>query len=123
MQIPDTATSSLLDLGFLIARVLIGLLIAAHGTQKLFGWFGGHGLEGTGAFFGQLGFQPSSPYGGGRGGRRGNLGAVHAHLNAETKSLSIIGLLLLMVPSRKSFADGVYFPFHTSRNICFEAFT
>ena len=30
----------------------------AHGAQKLFGWFGGHGLEGTGAFFGQLGFSP-----------------------------------------------------------------
>jgi putative oxidoreductase len=58
MQIQDPATSSLLDIGFLVARVLIGLLIAAHGSQKLFGWFGGHGLEGTGAFFGQLGFQP-----------------------------------------------------------------
>ena len=58
MQIPDPGTSSLLDLGFLIARVLIGLLMAAHGAQKLLGWFGGHGLEGTGAFFGQLGFQP-----------------------------------------------------------------
>ena len=58
MQIQDPVNTSLLDLGFLIARVLIGLLIAAHGAQKLFGWFGGHGLEGTGAFFGQLGFQP-----------------------------------------------------------------
>jgi putative oxidoreductase len=57
MQI-DSGTSSLLDLGFLFARVLIGLLMAAHGAQKLFGWFGGHGLEGTGAFMGQLGFQP-----------------------------------------------------------------
>ena len=54
----DSATSSLLDLGFLFARVLVGLLMAAHGAQKLFGWFGGHGLEGTGAFMGQLGFQP-----------------------------------------------------------------
>jgi putative oxidoreductase len=57
MQI-DYGTSSLLDLGFLFARVLIGLLMAAHGAQNLFGWFGGHGLEGTGAFMGQLGFQP-----------------------------------------------------------------
>ena len=54
----DSATSSLLDLGLLFARVLVGLLMAAHGAQKLFGWFGGHGLEGTGAFMGQLGFQP-----------------------------------------------------------------
>ncbi|MCR4339191.1 MAG: DoxX family protein [Gemmatimonadaceae bacterium] len=48
-----------LDLGFLVARVLIGLLIAAHGAQKLFGWFGGYGLQATGEFFGQLGFRPA----------------------------------------------------------------
>jgi len=49
----------LLDLGFLLARVLVGLFMAAHGAQKLFGWFGGHGLAGTGQFFAQLGFQPA----------------------------------------------------------------
>jgi putative oxidoreductase len=35
-----------------------GLLMAAHGTQKLFGWFGGYGLTGTAGFFEQLGFRP-----------------------------------------------------------------
>ncbi len=44
-------------LGLLLAR-LIGLGFAAHGTQKLFGWFGGHGLDGTGGFFESLGFRP-----------------------------------------------------------------
>jgi putative oxidoreductase len=58
MQPQDLAGTPLLDLGFLFARIAIGLLMAAHGAQKLFGWFGGHGLEGTGAFFGQLGFNP-----------------------------------------------------------------
>lgn len=48
----------MLDLGLLIARLIVGLLIAAHGAQKLFGWFGGYGLKGTGEFFGKLGFQP-----------------------------------------------------------------
>jgi putative oxidoreductase len=48
----------MLDLGLLIARLIVGLLVAAHGTQKLFGWFGGYGLEATGDFFGKLGFQP-----------------------------------------------------------------
>jgi putative oxidoreductase len=33
-----------------ILRVLIGGLFVGHGTQKLFGWFGGHGLDGTGGF-------------------------------------------------------------------------
>lgn len=59
MQPNDLADTSLLDLGFLIARVMIGLLMAAHGAQKLFGWFGGHGLKATGEFMGQLGFRPA----------------------------------------------------------------
>ncbi|MBI3047887.1 MAG: DoxX family protein [Acidobacteria bacterium] len=54
-NIADTST---LDIGLFIARLVVGLLIAAHGAQKLFGWFGGYGLEATGEFFGQLGFQP-----------------------------------------------------------------
>jgi putative oxidoreductase len=47
----------LISLGFLLAR-LIGFGFAAHGAQKLFGWFGGHGLAGTGGFFESLGFRP-----------------------------------------------------------------
>jgi putative oxidoreductase len=47
-----------MDLGFLIARTVFGVLMAAHGTQKLFGWFGGYGLTGTGGFFEGLGFKP-----------------------------------------------------------------
>ncbi|HEY7498707.1 MAG TPA: DoxX family protein [Vicinamibacterales bacterium] len=47
-----------MDAGLFVARVVVGLLMAAHGSQKLFGWFGGYGLTGTGAFFEQLGFRP-----------------------------------------------------------------
>jgi putative oxidoreductase len=47
-----------MDAGILIARVLLGLAIGAHGTQKLFGWFGGYGPRGTGAYFDSLGFRP-----------------------------------------------------------------
>ena len=39
-------------------RILVGGLFVGHGTQKLFGWFGGHGLEGTGTFFESLGLRP-----------------------------------------------------------------
>jgi len=35
------------DLGLLALRVGVGATLVAHGTQKLFGWFGGHGLAGT----------------------------------------------------------------------------
>ena len=50
------------DLGILIIRVLFGAALAAHGAQKLFGWFGGYGLKGTGGFFEQLGFRPGVPF-------------------------------------------------------------
>lgn len=46
------------DIGILTLRVLLGLAVAAHGAQKVFGWFGGYGLKGTGGFFEQLGFRP-----------------------------------------------------------------
>jgi putative oxidoreductase len=48
-----------MTLGLLALRGAIGALFVGHGTQKLFGWFGGHGLEGTGGFFeSQLGLRP-----------------------------------------------------------------
>jgi putative oxidoreductase len=42
----------------LILRVPIGLILAAHGSQKLFGWFGGYGLEGTGQWMASVGLNP-----------------------------------------------------------------
>ena len=45
-------------IGLLLVRLVFGGLMAAHGSQKLFGWFGGYGLTGTGTFFEQLGFRP-----------------------------------------------------------------
>jgi putative oxidoreductase len=47
-----------MDIGILLLRLVVGLTLAAHGTQKLFGWFGGYGLTGTGGFLEQLGFVP-----------------------------------------------------------------
>ncbi len=42
----------------LILRVPIGTILAAHGAQKLFGWFGGYGLEGTGQWLVSVGLEP-----------------------------------------------------------------
>src|SRR3954452_17449785 len=47
-----------MDLGRTALRFVIGGLFVGHGTQKLFGWFGGHGLDGTGGFFESLGLKP-----------------------------------------------------------------
>ncbi|MFJ9414323.1 DoxX family membrane protein [Streptomyces sp. NPDC101227] len=44
------------DAGLLLLRLALGLTMAAHGAQKLFGWFGGGGLEGTGQFFAMSGY-------------------------------------------------------------------
>lgn len=49
-----------LDWGLLLARLVIGLALAAHGSQKLFGWFGGGGIKGTGGFLESLGFRPGA---------------------------------------------------------------
>src|SRR5258706_747397 len=47
-----------MSVGLLILRLVVGLTLAAHGAQKLFGWFGGYGIAGTGQFLEQLGFRP-----------------------------------------------------------------
>jgi putative oxidoreductase len=48
-----------MDIGRTALRLVIGPLFVGHGTQKLFGWFGGHGLDGTAGFFeGKLGLKP-----------------------------------------------------------------
>src|SRR5437763_7007812 len=47
-----------MDFALLLIRVVVGLLLAGHGAQKLFGWFGGYGLAGTGGFFESIGYKP-----------------------------------------------------------------
>ncbi|MCK8678296.1 DoxX family protein [Streptomyces lichenis] len=46
------------DLGLLALRAGAGAVLVAHGTQKLFGWFGGGGLEGTGKAMEAMGYHP-----------------------------------------------------------------
>jgi putative oxidoreductase len=62
-------------------RLVVGLAFIGHGTQKLFGWFGGHGPTGTGGFFASQGF------------RAGVLMAVAAGLSeAGGGALLVLGL-------------------------------
>jgi putative oxidoreductase len=52
-----------MDEGLLLLRVIVGPLMAAHGAQKLLGWFGGPGLTGTAGFMEALGFRPGRLFG------------------------------------------------------------
>ncbi|HYC52799.1 MAG TPA: DoxX family protein [Gemmatimonadaceae bacterium] len=47
-----------MDTALLILRLVVGASMAAHGAQKLFGWFAGPGLTGAAAWFGSIGFRP-----------------------------------------------------------------
>ncbi len=51
-----------MKIGRLLLRVLVGGFFVGHGTQKLFGWFGGHGLEGTAQGFEQIGLRPGKAH-------------------------------------------------------------
>jgi len=45
-------------MGRLLLRLVLGVTFFVHGTQKLFGWFGGYGPDGTGQFFESIGLRP-----------------------------------------------------------------
>jgi putative oxidoreductase len=70
-----------MDLGRLLLRLTIGGTFFVHGTQKLFGWFGGYGPDGTGQFFESLGLRP---------GRRNAIAA--GSTEAGCGILSVLGL-------------------------------
>jgi putative oxidoreductase len=79
--------------GALALRIPVGIIFAAHGAQKLFGWFGGYGLEGTGQFFGSVGLNP------------GNLLALLAGLAEFFGGLALVaGLLVRPAAAALAFA-------------------
>ena len=47
-----------MELGLLIIRIVVGALLVGHGSQKLFGLFGGYGLKGTGGYMESFGLRP-----------------------------------------------------------------
>jgi len=54
----NTITNTAIGLDTIPFRVGAGIIFAAHGAQKLFGWFGGYGLEGTAGWMTSIGIEP-----------------------------------------------------------------
>lgn len=81
------------DFGLLIIRAIVGLYFAAHGAQKAFGWFGGGGPAGTGAFFEQIGIKPGKPMA-----LLAGLGEVIGGLLFLLGFLTPLAALLIIVP-------------------------
>src|SRR4051794_10643538 len=51
-----------MDFGLFLIRVVVGLLLAGHGAQKLLGWWDGPGIEGTTGMMGHLRYHPPRPF-------------------------------------------------------------
>jgi putative oxidoreductase len=85
-----------MDIGLLILRLAVGLALAAHGSQKLFGWFGGHGIAGTGGFFESIGFRPGKVMAviSGLGETAGGLGLALGILTPLSAALVIATMLV-----------------------------
>ncbi|MDX3076814.1 DoxX family protein [Streptomyces sp. NPDC088354] len=59
---PPSHAVTAADCGLLLLRITVGLVMAGHGCQKLFGIFGGNGLTATGKGFEALGYHPGTFY-------------------------------------------------------------
>jgi putative oxidoreductase len=62
MNTTEIVTPPALSVGLLVIRIVFGLLMAAHGSQKLFGWAGGYGITGTGEWFTSIGYNPGKMF-------------------------------------------------------------
>jgi putative oxidoreductase len=87
-----------IDIGLLILRLVVGLILAGHGAQKLFGWFGGPGLEGTTGWLASLGLRPAR-FWGVMAGLSEFVGGLLLALGLLTPlgSLGIIGAMLMAI--------------------------
>src|SRR5690606_3999496 len=88
------------DLALLILRLVVGLVFIGHGLQKLAGWFGGQGIEGTGRWYESLGLRPGRFWAtvAGLFETLGGLGFVLG-LFTEISALAIIAVMLMAILS------------------------
>src|SRR5919197_2387683 len=86
-------------LGLLVVRLVVGGLLAGHGAQKLFGAFGGSGIEGTTKFLGKLGVGPADTWA-----RVGGMAELTAGSLTAAGLLSPIGPTIAFAPMTVAWA-------------------
>ncbi|MDA8409188.1 MAG: DoxX family protein [Treponema sp.] len=94
---------ALSSIGLLILRLMLGLVLAAHGSQKLFGWFGGYGIKGTGGWMESIGIKPGALFAtlAGLGEFLGGLGVAVGLLTPIAAAGIVVVMLVAIVSAHK----------------------
>jgi putative oxidoreductase len=95
------------DLGRLVLRAAVGGIFVEHGTQKLFGWFGGHGPDGTGGFFESIGLRPGRRNAIAAGVAEAGGGALVALGLATQEGAAAIGSVMVTALRTVVWSDGI----------------
>lgn len=111
----ETATPSILPaldrlapLAWPMVRIVTGLMLVPHGAQKLFGWFGGHGLAGTAGFFeSSLGMSPGLLWAG-LAGATEFFGGLALVIGLLTRPAALAALVLLVVALTVHLPQGFF---------------
>jgi putative oxidoreductase len=95
-----------MKIGRLILRIIVGGYFFGHGTQKLFGWFGGYGPEGTGQFFESIGLRPGKRHALAAGAAEAGGGALLVAGAATPVAASVLTATMLTAIHRVHFKNG-----------------
>jgi putative oxidoreductase len=95
-----------MKLGRLILRLIVGGYFFGHGTQKLFGWFGGYGPEGTGQFFESIGLRPGKRHALAAGTAEAGGGALLVAGAATPIAASVLTATMLTAINRVHLKNG-----------------
>jgi putative oxidoreductase len=93
-------------LGYLMLRTTVGAFFVGHGTQKLFGWFGGNGLDATAQAFESLGLRPGRPNAIAAGAAEAGGGALLATGLANPLAASVLTATMLTAIRRVHAKNG-----------------
>ena len=97
-----------MKLGLALLRSIVGVLFMGHGLQKLVGWFGGHGLEGTGAAFESMGLRPGKAHAAAAGTSETVGGALLAGGLLTPLGASLLSGTMLTAIRKVHLANGVW---------------